>query len=79
MGGWAAGSQTLRAELLGKRGLIQIVDELTLTPQSMAEAVARALAAPELAGRLSVDLDGMAKSVAAVGRLVEQAQDERQK
>jgi predicted glycosyltransferase len=71
--------QTLRAELLGKRGLIQIVDELTLTPQSMAAAVARALAAPELAGRLSVDLDGMAKSVAAIGHLVEWAQDERQK
>ncbi|MDF3073344.1 MAG: hypothetical protein K0S54_1011 [Alphaproteobacteria bacterium] len=71
--------QTLRAELLGKRGLIQIVDEQTLTPQSVAEAVAGALAAPELAGRLSVDLDGMRQSVAAVGRLVEQAQQARQK
>ncbi|MGE0154864.1 MAG: glycosyltransferase family protein [Reyranellaceae bacterium] len=69
--------QTLRAELLGKRGLIQIVDEETLTPQSMAAAVARALAGPELGGRLSVDLDGMAKSVAAVGRLVAAAQQAR--
>jgi predicted glycosyltransferase len=69
--------QTLRAELLGKRGLIQIVDETTMTPQTMADAVARALAGPELAGRLSVDLDGMAKSVAAVGHLVEQAQRAR--
>jgi predicted glycosyltransferase len=71
--------QTLRAELLGRRGLIQIVDEETLTPSSMAEAVGRALAAPELAGRLSVDLDGMAKSVAAIGQLVAQAQRARQK
>ena len=69
--------QTLRAELLGKRGLIQIVDETTMTPQTMADAVARALAGPELAGRLSVDLDGMAKSVAAVGHLVEQARRAR--
>jgi predicted glycosyltransferase len=69
--------QTLRAELLGKRGLIQIVDETTMTPHSMAEAVARALAAPEVGGRISVDLDGMAKSVAAVGALAEQAQRAR--
>jgi predicted glycosyltransferase len=69
--------QTLRAELLGKRGLIQIVDETTMTPHSMAEAVARALAAPEVGGRISVDLDGMAKSVAAVGALTEQAQRAR--
>ncbi|MGE3905794.1 MAG: glycosyltransferase family protein [Reyranellaceae bacterium] len=66
--------QTLRAELLGRRGLIQIVDETTMTPQSMADAVARALAGPELAGRLSVDLDGMRKSVQAIGALVAQAQ-----
>lgn len=65
--------QTLRAELLGKRGLIQIVDETTMTPGTMAEAVERAMAGPELAGRLSVDLDGMAKSVAAVSHLVAQA------
>ena len=69
--------QTLRAELLGRRGLIQIVDETTMTAQSMAEAVARALAGPELAGRLTVDLDGMAKSVAAVGALVAQSQQGR--
>ncbi len=62
--------QTLRAELLGRRGLIQIVDETTMTAQSMAAAVDRAMAGPELAGRLSVDLDGMAKSVAAIGDLV---------
>lgn len=61
--------QTLRAELLGQRGLIQIVDETTMTPRSMAEAVERAMAGPELAGRLSVDLDGMAKSVAAIAAL----------
>ncbi len=66
--------QTLRAELLGRRGLIQIVDETTMTPQSMAAAVARALAGPELAGRLSVDLDGMEKSVQAIGALVAHAQ-----
>ena len=69
--------QTLRAELLGKRGLIQIVDETTMTPGTMAEAVERAMAGPELAGRLSVDLDGMAKSVAAVSHLVAQAQQAR--
>lgn len=69
--------QTLRAQLLGERGLIQIVDETTMTPQSMAEAVARALVRPELAGRLSVDLNGMEKSVAAIGSLVSQARRAR--
>jgi len=69
--------QTLRAELLGRRGLIQIVDETTMTAQSMAEAIDGAMAGPELAGRLSVDLDGMAKSVAAVAALIAEAQRAR--
>ena len=63
--------QTLRAGLLAQRGLIQVVDETTMTARSMAEAVARALAGPTLSGRLSVDLDGMAKTVAAIGALAE--------
>lgn len=49
--------QALRARLLAERGLIEAVDEKTLSPQHLAAAVDRAAARPR-PQRADVDLDG---------------------
>lgn len=61
---FAAGSeteQTLRAELLAEQGRLVVVPERDLTPASLAEGIARALALPP-APRLSLKLDGAAET-----------------
>ena len=61
---FAAGAeteQTLRAQLLAQRGLLELVDEANLSPATLAAAVDRAMgrARPE---RSPIDLDGANKS-----------------
>jgi len=57
--------QTTRAELLAARGLVDTVAEAGLTPELLAEAVNRAAARPKPAPD-TIDLDGLAKSVAMI-------------
>jgi predicted glycosyltransferase len=51
--------QTLRAELLAKRGVITVLAETELSPGAMAEAVERSLAGPG-AATAGVRTDGAA-------------------
>jgi predicted glycosyltransferase len=61
--------QTLRAQLLAERGLLQAVPEDALTPESLAAAIDDALAAGPGATRIATD--GAQESVAILERLVE--------
>ena len=61
---FAAGSeteQTLRAQLLAQRGLLELVDEANLSPATLAAAVDRAMGRARPEGS-PVDLDGANKS-----------------
>lgn len=53
--------QTLRAQLLADRGLVEMVEESALTPESLAAAVDRAAARPR-PPQGAVDLDGARRS-----------------
>ncbi len=55
--------QTLRARLLAERGAIDIVDESALSVDALAAAVDRAIKRPR-ADRVSIDMDGAARSAA---------------
>lgn len=64
---FAAAGQTeqgLRARLLAARGMVQVVDEATLTPAGLAAAIDRALAAPKPA--FAPRLDGAASTAELV-------------
>ena len=72
---FAAGSETeqaTRARLLEERGRLAVVEEATLTPQSLAEGMAKALALPPPPA-LPVRLDG----AAATARLLRDAVADR--
>jgi predicted glycosyltransferase len=59
--------QTLRCRLLAERGVLQMVEEDALTPQALAAAVARALAAPPAGSAgvaANIAMDGTARSAA---------------
>jgi predicted glycosyltransferase len=58
--------QTLRAELLAKQGLVEIVREDALDPSALAVAIDRALARARR-DRPAVDLAGLATSVRLIG------------
>ncbi|MCK5621294.1 MAG: glycosyl transferase family 28, partial [Alphaproteobacteria bacterium] len=60
--------QALRARLLAERGRVQVVDEATLTPETLAAAIDEALLrpAPALKG---LALDGAAETARAVREL----------
>ena len=63
---YAAGGeveQTARAKLLEERGLVQVVEEASLSPATLAAAIDRAAAAPRPAPD-AVDLDGARASAA---------------
>ncbi len=57
--------QTRRAELLAARGVIEIVPEEKLTPESLARAVDRAMAAPPPA-KTAIRTDGAARTLELV-------------
>lgn len=63
---WAGGAeteQTLRARLLAERGLIEMVEEQALTPETLAGAIDRAAARTRPAGQ-AIDLRGAQRSAA---------------
>ncbi len=59
--------QATRARLLAERGLVEAVDEKTLSPERLAAAVDRAAARPR-PQRADVDLDGARASAGLIGR-----------
>ena len=58
--------QTLRANLLDARGLVEVVGEEELGPGSIAAAVSRALAKPPPGGLAGVDTSGVAATARAL-------------
>ena len=62
--------QTLRANLLAARGLIEVVGEDDLGSDSLAAAVRRALGKPPPAGLAGLDTEGAAATAAALRRLL---------
>lgn len=58
--------QTLRANLLAARGLVEVVGEEELGPESIAAAAARALAKPTPGGLAGVDTSGIAATARAL-------------
>lgn len=58
--------QTLRANLLAARGLVEVVGEEELGPESIAAAVSRALAKPPPGGLAGVDTSGDAATARAL-------------
>jgi len=60
--------QALRAELLARRGVLTVVPEAGLSPRTLADGIAAALAAPGPSA-LPVRLDGAARTVELVRRL----------
>lgn len=59
--GSAESEQTLRATLLAERGLLEVVEEATLTPATLAAAIDRAAARPRRAPGM-IDLGGARRS-----------------
>ena len=59
--GVAESEQTLRANLLAERGLLEVVEEAALTPATLAAAIDRAAARPRPAPG-AIDLDGARRS-----------------
>lgn len=57
--------QTLRAQLLAERGLIELLEERELEPVTLAAAIERAAARPPTA-RAAIDLGGAARSAALI-------------
>ena len=67
---WAGGAeteQTLRARLLAGRGLIELVEDSALAPETLAAAIDRAALRPRRAGQ-SIDLGGGACSAALLAQ-----------
>jgi predicted glycosyltransferase len=62
--------QTDRAEALAERGMVAVVRPGTLSAQSLADAVGRALAGPSLKSFPACDVDGGPKTVALLHRLL---------
>ena len=62
--------QVDRAEALAERGMVAMVPPGTLSAQSLADAVGRALAGPSLKSFAPCDLDGGAKAAAVLHRLL---------
>ena len=62
--------QTLRAELLAARGLIEVVGEDDLDAESLAAAVRRALGKPPPAGLVGLDTAGTSVTAEALRRLL---------
>ena len=62
--------QTLRANLLAARGLVEVVGEDALGAESLAAAVERALVKPPPVGLSSVDTSGEAATVRALRNLL---------
>lgn len=58
--------QALRAELLAERGVLQVVAEETLSPQTLAAGVDRALDGPSIRSFPRIDADGVAKTLGLV-------------
>ena len=63
--------QTLRANLLAARGLVEVVGEEELGPESIAAAVSRALAKPPPGGLAGVDTSGDAATARALRDLAD--------
>ena len=67
---FAAGSETeqsLRAALFARRGLLSVVEERTLTPETLAEGIVRALAREERLAEIDLpNLEGAAETAAIV-------------
>jgi predicted glycosyltransferase len=67
---WAGGDeieQTLRARLFAERGLIEMLEEDALAPQTLAAAIDRAVLRPRREGR-AVDLGGAQRSAALLAQ-----------
>jgi predicted glycosyltransferase len=62
--------QADRAEALAERGMVAVVAPGTLSAQSLADAVGRALAGPSLKSFPACDVDGGPKTVALLHRLL---------
>lgn len=62
--------QADRAQALAERGMVAVVPPGTLSPQGLADAVARALAGPSLKSFPPCDVDGGAKTAALLHRLL---------
>jgi predicted glycosyltransferase len=60
--------QTRRAALLAERGMIQVVAEKALAPETLASAIERALAGPSIRSFPRCDVGGGPASVALLGR-----------
>ena len=59
--------QTLRARCFAERGLLEMVEEAALTPQTLADAIDRAAPKPRPAPG-AIDLEGARKSAALIAR-----------
>ena len=62
--------QTLRANLLAARGLIEVVEEKDLDAESLAAAVRRILGKPPPAGLAGLDTSGVAATAETLRRLL---------
>jgi predicted glycosyltransferase len=62
--------QADRAAVLAERGMVAVVPPDTLSPQSLADAVARALAGPSLKSFPPCDVDGASVTAALLRRLL---------
>jgi predicted glycosyltransferase len=63
--------QTLRARCFAARGLLEMVEEESLTPQTLAAAIDRAARRPAPAAG-AIDLDGARKSAALIAQLAQE-------
>ncbi|MDJ0894945.1 MAG: glycosyltransferase [Alphaproteobacteria bacterium] len=64
--------QTLRCQLLAERGAFQVVDEAQLSPERLAEAIARA--AGQKPAAVAIDTTGLAKTAALVAGALQPAE-----
>lgn len=60
--------QSLRAELLAARGAFELVAPAALSPQTLAEAIARAVSRPP--APLGIDLSGTVRTACEVARML---------
>jgi predicted glycosyltransferase len=65
--GGAETEQTLRARCFAQRGLLEVLEESALTPQTLAAAVDRIADRP-LPAKSGIDFDGARKSAVLIGR-----------
>jgi predicted glycosyltransferase len=62
--------QADRARILAERGMVAVVPASSLTPQSLADAVARAMQGPSIRSFPPIDVQGGKATVAALRRLL---------